>query len=401
MDNNHQAPSYGWIGLGKVGYQSQIYLYTRILDYYNLNEELPLNIALRSWSNANIPTTGINITFTLNQVAETATHVKNHFEIYKSLPESAEVNGVLVNVSQFLYLLISSVTQINDGINQAIILEEFSLPSSSYEQMNDGYLLKADYIDFANRIRDYINNTKQSPPYGLTTLGKVSFHSQVYVYSQIMDYYKNNQLILPESVYVESWKSVSFLGRTDYGEVVKMGPYGNLMSSVEIAYIVGVHPIEYAAHQGMVDAVSGYDNSLNYCYYIYKVTVTRDAGNYEKGRMNGQLLANQFVVPDIINQRFKLAVDVHSNVGNWIYTRFVFSPISGTSSESIARNIQNGLSWLVYYSPPSQTSPPYVTVPLIQSGVPALVYETYTYEDYGTTRTYANEFALKVDNMFY
>ncbi|MBI4813654.1 MAG: hypothetical protein HY802_04925, partial [Methanobacterium sp.] len=310
MDNNHQAPPYGYIGLGKISYQSQIYLYSRILGYYNSNNVLPSNIALKPWSSSNIPTTGINITFNLDQVAETATHVKNNFEIYKSLPESAEVAGVLINISQFLYLLTSSVMQINSSLNQPILFEEFSLPSASYEQMNSGSMLKVEYTDFASRIVNYMNTNRQAPSYGLTGLGKVSFHSQAYIYSQIMDYYKNHQQ-LPADVYVKSWKSISLLGSTDYGEVVKIGPYGNLMSPVKIAYIVGVHPIEQASHQAMMESISGYDNSLNYCYYIYEVTVTRDAGDYEKGRMNGQLLANKFAVPDIINQRFKLAIDIH------------------------------------------------------------------------------------------
>ncbi|MCC7559747.1 MAG: hypothetical protein KO318_04875, partial [Methanobacterium sp.] len=400
MNNNHQAPPYGYIGLGKISYQSQIYLFSRILEYYNINNALPSNIALKPWSSSNIPITGINITFNLDQISEAAIHVKNNFDIYNSLPEFAEVGGVRVNISQFLYLLTSSVIQINNCINQTIILEDFSMPSASYEQMNSGSMLKVEYIDFASRIINYMNNNKQAPSYGLTGLGKVSFNSQIYIYSQIMDYYKNHQQ-LPEDIYVKSWKSVTLQGNTDYGEVVKLGPYGNLMSPVKIAYIVGVHPIEQASHQAMMEAISNYDNSLKYCYYIYKVTVTRDAGNYEQGRMNGQLLANKFVVPDIINQKYKLAIDIHSNVGNWAYTRFVFSPISGTSSESFARTIKNGISWLSYFSPPSQTSPAYVTVPLIQSGIPAILYETYTYEDYGTTKTHANEFALKVDSMSY
>lgn len=71
------------------------------------------------------------------------------------------------------------------------------------------------------------------------------------------------------------------------------------MSSVKIAYIVGVHPIEWASHQAIMEAIEAYDNSLAHCYYIYKVSVTKDASNYEKGRMNGQLLANMFAVPEI------------------------------------------------------------------------------------------------------
>jgi hypothetical protein len=41
----------------------------------------------------------------VDEVAETATHVKNNVEIYKYLPEFAEVAGVTVNISQFLLLL--------------------------------------------------------------------------------------------------------------------------------------------------------------------------------------------------------------------------------------------------------------------------------------------------------
>ncbi|EKF85692.1 parallel beta-helix repeat-containing protein [Methanobacterium formicicum DSM 3637] len=398
MNDNHQAPPYGYIGLGKISYQSQVYLFSRILDYYNSTSTLPVNIAMKPWNSGNIPITGINITFTIDQVAETATGVKNNFDIYSSLPETADVAGITVNISQFLYLLISSVTQINSGLNHAIILEDFSMPSASYEQMNSGSLLKADYIDFANRILDYMNTNQQPPSYGVTGLGRVSFHSQVYAYSQIMDYYKNYRH-LPDDIYLKSWKTITYLGSTDYGEVVRLGPYGNLMSPVKIAYIVGVHPIEQASHQAMMETIGDYDNSLQYCYYIYHVTVTRDAGDYDKGRMNGQLLANSFVVPDIISKKFQLAIDIHSNVGNWAYTRFVFSPVSGTSSESFAWAIKNGISWLTYFSPPGQTSPAYVTVPLIQAGIPAILYETYTYEDYGTTRTHANEFARRVDSL--
>ena len=45
--------------------------------------------------------------------------------------------------------------------------------------------------------------------------------------------------------------------------------------------------------------------------------------------VNGQLLANKFAVPDIINQKYKLTIDVHSNVGNWEKTRFIFAPVAG------------------------------------------------------------------------
>lgn len=189
------------------------------------------------------------------------------------------------------------------------------------------------------------------------------------------------------------------LGETGYGEVKKEGPYGNASSPVKIAYIVGVHPQEPYAHQALLEAIKNHDKSLQYCYYIYRVNVTKDFADYEKGRMNGQLLANKYVVPDIKSQKFQLAIDVHSNVGNWQETRFVFSPVNGSKAESTAMELKNKISWLKYYVPPNPTSPQYVTIPLIQAGIPAIIYETYYYDSYETTKNHADEFVVTVDNL--
>ncbi len=193
--------------------------------------------------------------------------------------------------------------------------------------------------------------------------------------------------------------SIELLGNTSYGAVIKEGPYGNVYSSVKIAYIVGVHPLESNAHKAVVESIKTNDKSLKYCYYIYRVIVTKDADDYEEGRMNGQLLAYNYVVPDIKNKKFQLAVDIHSNGGNYQEKRFVFTPVGGNRGESIALNIKDRISWLVYYIPPSQTSPPYVTIPLITAGIPAILYETYMYEPYEITKKHADEFVLTVDSI--
>ena len=104
----------------------------------------------------------------------------------------------------------------------------------------------------------------------------------------------------------------------------------------------------------MVQSISDHNKTLKYCYYVYKVNVTQNADNYNIGRMNGQLLANKFVVPDIEKQKFQLTIDVHSNVGNWVETRCLFAPVNGTKAETIAMNIKNQLPWLTYYVPPDQ-----------------------------------------------
>jgi hypothetical protein len=195
------------------------------------------------------------------------------------------------------------------------------------------------------------------------------------------------------------------LGSTDYGNVVKEGPYGNKNSRVKIAYIVGVHPLESNAHEAILESIKSDNKSLNYCYYIYRINVTKDAGDYDKGRINGQLLANKYVVPDIEKNNFQLVIDVHSNRGkdtSYKENRFLAVPVSDNKSELIASEIINKISWLVYYIPPKgkgPTSPEYITDPLINSGTPSIVYETYMYEPYETTLEHANEFIMTVDNI--
>ncbi|MDP1552495.1 MAG: hypothetical protein Q8M06_05750, partial [Methanobacteriaceae archaeon] len=124
-----------------------------------------------------------------------------------------------------------------------------------------------------------------------------------------------------------------------------------------------------------------------------------DAEIYNKGRMNGQLLANKYVVADIKKEKFDLVIDVHSNKGGWEKKWFIFSPIKGDYSETIAQNINNNISWLTYYDPPNPTSPEYVTIPLIKSGIPAIIYEIYTYDSDIKSKEQADEFVSVVDNM--
>lgn len=208
-------------------------------------------------------------------------------------------------------------------------------------------------------------------------------------------YIQNNSI----SASTASSSGNGVLGSNELGYVVKEGPYGNKDSPVKIAYITGVHPLESESHKAIRETIETKNKSLNYCYYVYKIAVTKDASDYDKGRMNGQLLANKYVVPDIKGQNFNLAVDVHSNRGNYQETRFIFAPQDEEGSKSIALAIKDKIPWMVYYNPSSQTSPQYVTIPLIKAGIPAVVYETYINDPYTFTKGHADEFVFAVDSL--
>jgi len=203
---------------------------------------------------------------------------------------------------------------------------------------------------------------------------------------------KENNTKTPETV---------LLGSNELGNVTLEGPYGNRSSNIEIAYIVGVHPLESNAHRAIIESIQNNYYKLKYCYYLYHVEVRKDADNYKKGRMNGQLLAREFVVNDIINKDFELVIDIHSHRGEYKEQRFIFAPVHGGRAEEIAHSIENRIPWMVYHFPHPQTSPPYVTIPINNKGIPTVIYETYSYEPYSTTRSHADDFVNQVDNLIF
>ncbi|MCL2114633.1 MAG: hypothetical protein FWH29_00245 [Methanobrevibacter sp.] len=193
------------------------------------------------------------------------------------------------------------------------------------------------------------------------------------------------------------------LGSNDKGLVELVGPIGNNSSNVKIAFIIGVHPLEFSVHNILYNSLIAKSDSLKYCYYIYKVNVTNNPKDYDIGRMNGQLLANKFAVPDVISKKYDLVVDVHSNQGtnggNYKKTNFIFAPLNNNSSKVLADEIIAKIPPLVYYYPESQTSPSYVTIPILKSGTPTLIYETYMYESNETTKDYINKLITTIDNL--
>lgn len=188
------------------------------------------------------------------------------------------------------------------------------------------------------------------------------------------------------------------IGTTSYGQVIKSGPYGNSNSPVKIAYIIGVHPQESKIHSIFLESFKGKSN-LSYSYYIYIVNVSQDINSYEKGRMNGQLLANKYIVDDIIKNNFDLAIDIHSNEGNWEKNQFIFAPSDKGMSKNIAIEIVEKMPWLSYYNPPNPTSPSYLTSPLIEKGVPSIIYEEFANTPLNKMKTNIEEFINIVDGL--
>ncbi len=222
-------------------------------------------------------------------------------------------------------------------------------------------------------------------------------------FSYSMSYGSNFQDNENLSINSTELEAPQVLGNTKYGTVIKSGPYGNPNGTQKIAIIVGVHPLEADSNRALAASLLGLNKSLNSSFYIYSVDVTKDRTSYDNGRMNGQLLAYQFVVPDIIQNHYNLAIDVHSNRGDdFQKENFVYVPKDDIKSKSIAHELTIKIPWIVYYTPPLEAgpkSPSYVTIPLIKSGIPAIIYESYRYESYYITVNHAVDVIKAIDEL--
>ena len=215
------------------------------------------------------------------------------------------------------------------------------------------------------------------------------------------DFYKNYPPEPTHEAQIDSNEYDSVLiGENELGTVHLHGPFGE--SDIKIVYLIGMHPMESKAHRGLFETILN-SNDLNYEYYIYNINVD-DIDNDTEGRMNGQLLAQEFVAPHIINEKYNLFLDIHSNKGlngpgTYEKTNFVFAPNFDEESSRFMNEILEDIQELVYYAPEYRTSPPYITLPVAKSGIPTIVYETYSYEEMDVTYDLSQKLVDSVDHL--
>lgn len=203
---------------------------------------------------------------------------------------------------------------------------------------------------------------------------------------------------------VSATREVIANNSNDAGSVEVIRNVGN-PNGEKIAYVVGLHPLENETHKTLVKLLP-IQNNLNYCYDIYIINVTEDIGYYgdgssdnSQGRQNGQNLAYKYVYPEIVKGGYKLAVDVHSNIGAYPYKTFVFSPINEGLGEKYGSEVAGKCENISYYTPDSTTSGPYLTIPLNENGVPAFYFEEYSFADQSQKDMHMLELIHAIDSL--
>ena len=174
-------------------------------------------------------------------------------------------------------------------------------------------------------------------------------------------------------------KDISYetLADTDIGSV-EVGICGNENATKCIALITGMHPREPLSIGPEIEAAKQFGGD-DVKIIHYKVTVTRDAQDYNLGRANGESLVHDYVNPHVTSSDADAVVISHSHIPEYGEGFYVATPQMDDASVRIAKNINQSGDFNYYPVTGNETykssSDVLVSKPIAQAGYPTLVYE--------------------------
>ncbi|WP_067042927.1 transglutaminase domain-containing protein [Methanobrevibacter sp. YE315] len=138
---------------------------------------------------------------TLAKIVAAATTLSNNIKSVDSIPTKVTIDGVDYSMPRFLYLMTRAVANINQGKTSAIDLVPASAPANPSGISNEATLSKADYVDVAQRVANFIVNNELAPNYASSTVGTIKYQSLVDTFARVLASYKANNK-LPTSIKV-------------------------------------------------------------------------------------------------------------------------------------------------------------------------------------------------------
>lgn len=177
-------------------------------------------------------------------------------------------------------------------------------------------------------------------------------------------------------------ENTTVIGENSNGTVYKI-TCGNNSSDDTAIVILGVHSLENGTHNAAYEKIMEFTqkNELNKKFIVYFIKLNfKDSGmntsDYDTNRHMGELLANEYVLPDIEKYDPYVVVDVHEMESYWEHQRYI-GVLDNKSDLTMeyANRIGNNLSYPVL-TVNAGTSPEWVTIPLSEKGHITILFET-------------------------
>lgn len=208
MRTNSRPPENMTItGVGKLRYESLVYMYSQILSSYNRTGTLPQQISVTPWTVISNTSTKL---ITTDQVKTVSQTVKTYVDANHALPSSVTILGTQVTMPQFLKLLSKTVINIENYFDVSVTLDSVNSPTGISENITSGAILSSEFTDMATKVLSYIDSNARAPGNLTdTSIGDmIRYESLIYMFSKVMAGY-NATDVAPETVSVIPWLSLS------------------------------------------------------------------------------------------------------------------------------------------------------------------------------------------------
>ena len=197
----------------------------------------------------------------------------------------------------------------------------------------------------------------------------------------------------------------TILGKNSNGTVYKI-VCGNNSSDDTAIVILGVHSLESGIHNATNETIMNFtkDNSLNKKYIVYFIKLNfEDSGmntsDYNTNRHMGEMLAHDYVVPDIENYNPYIVVDVHEMENYWDIQRYVGVLDNKSALEmEYAYRISNAVGYPIY-TINAGTSPEWVTIPISHHNHNVILFETAQDDSQANKTQTAINLVRAIDNL--
>ncbi len=146
------------------------------------------------------------VTFTSAQILDAAARVKAYVDANHGLPGYVTIGSTNVSMAQFLQMMSVDVLQINNGSNAPIVLPNVKAPTNPSDNVGTGNIYTTEYLSLAQQLKNIAGVT--APNYISSSQGNIQFDSAVYMYSRILNYYKNNNA-LPNYAAISPWTTIT------------------------------------------------------------------------------------------------------------------------------------------------------------------------------------------------
>lgn len=245
-------------------------------------------------------------------------------------------------------------------------------------------------------INEYVyhgGGKKQASRLNKTNLFLIS----VVILLPLIIFFNTSLLYIPQQ---SSMEGHNIIGSDNRGYVLKDVYGGSNGDSVEtMAIVTGMHPRETLSKKVTSDLIAKYPLGADKKMVHYDIKVTKNPTDFTAGRNNGEGLAADYILPDILKSNSDLVIICHDHEPSYGKGFYIATPEMDAPSVKLAESVNKSIPGFRYYRADnvrkSSASAIKFSKPLASAGYKTFVYEIPEWvsynEAYSMTRTFIDK----------